>query len=262
MSIAEINRMSFSLPYVGTYYTRQHGLEPDERAVFDRVLRKHGPITDLLDLGVGAGRTTEAIRDITTNYVGIDFSPAMIGISRRRFPGTDLRVGDARDLSPFPAGSFDVVYFSYNGIDYVDHDGRLAILTEAYRVLREGGMFVFSTHNRSAKPATFWRALNKSLSRQILQLGWFALHLPWLAVGKLRHLRFRHLETSTAEYEIRNDTAHAYRMMTYYISVNHQIEQLRRVGFGGIEVFDIDGHRQVSPGTDTQSAWMHYLCCK
>jgi ubiquinone/menaquinone biosynthesis C-methylase UbiE len=42
-------------------------------------------------------------------------------------------------LSRFPAGWFDFVLFSYNGIDFVDHAGRLQVLKEIARVLASGG---------------------------------------------------------------------------------------------------------------------------
>jgi ubiquinone/menaquinone biosynthesis C-methylase UbiE len=81
----------------------------------------------------------------------------MIAICRERFPVMDFRLCDARNLSMFSDNSFDVVFFSFNGIDYVGHAGRLAILAEVHRVLRPDGVFWFSTHNRDVKSESLWR---------------------------------------------------------------------------------------------------------
>ena len=55
----------------------------------------------ILDLGVGAGRTTPYLLEISKNYIGIDFSPAMIAACQARYPTVEFAVGDARDLSRF-----------------------------------------------------------------------------------------------------------------------------------------------------------------
>jgi len=70
-----------------------------------------------------------------------------VGLARRRYPDADISWGDARDLSPFADGTFDMVMFSWNGIDTLDRKGRLLALAEIARVLKTDGVFVFSTLN-------------------------------------------------------------------------------------------------------------------
>ena len=48
---------------------------------------------DVLDIGVGGGRTTGLLADDARSYVGIDISPEMLDLARDRFPGHDLRRG-------------------------------------------------------------------------------------------------------------------------------------------------------------------------
>lgn len=103
---------------------------------------------DVLDLGVGAGRTTPHLRRLGGRYVGIDVEPAMVAACRERFPDADVRVGDAADLSAFADASFDAVVFSFNGLDYVAR--RAACLAECHRVLRRGGVLLLSRHNPRA----------------------------------------------------------------------------------------------------------------
>lgn len=101
----------------------------------------------VLDVGVGGGRTTGLLRPGASSYAGIDSSPKMIVLARERYPEADLRVGDARDLRGIADESYDVVVFSYNGIDSVDHDDRAKVLEEAHRVLAPGGHLLVSTLN-------------------------------------------------------------------------------------------------------------------
>ena len=43
---------------------------------------------------------------------------------------------------------FDIVFFSFNGLDYVYPEGRRVVaLKEIERVLKKGGYFIYSSHN-------------------------------------------------------------------------------------------------------------------
>src|SRR4051794_11286338 len=101
-----------------------------------------------LDIGVGTGRTTTYLTLLTGDYVGIDYTPAMLQQARARHPDRDLRHGDARDLSAWPDAHFALAVFSFNGIDAVDHDDRGGAPAEMARVVAADGFVVYSTHNK------------------------------------------------------------------------------------------------------------------
>lgn len=126
-------------------YAGATDLQPVEAHLF----AKHIPArARILDLGVGGGRTTPCLSRGAASYVGVDYSPEMIDACRRRFPATNFSCHDAADLSAYPSGSFDVVVFSYNGIDHLFPDtARIRCHAEVARVLAAGGRFIFSAHN-------------------------------------------------------------------------------------------------------------------
>jgi SAM-dependent methyltransferase len=126
-------------------YSRREGLTPAEWKVVIRWIPYH---VRLLDLGVGVGRTTGILQRRVAHYVGIDYAEPMIQAARERYPSADLRVADAADLSAWEDGSFDVLLFSYNGIDSLHPEGkRIRFLEESRRVLVSDGLLILSTHD-------------------------------------------------------------------------------------------------------------------
>jgi len=104
----------------------------------------------ILDLGCGCGRTTIELFNKKFDVIGLDISKNMINFAKNKYPAISFEVGDACDLK-FPDESFDIVFFSYNGIDYIFPESkRIVALKEINRVLKNGGYFVFSSHNPGA----------------------------------------------------------------------------------------------------------------
>ena len=135
------NLLVYSAPPVVSYYASLNYLTPCERLLFDGYIK---PGSDILDLGVGGGRTTAYLAGRSSHYVGLDYAAAMIRVCQTKFPHLEFRVADAADLSAFQDGSFDAVVFAFNGIDFVlPAEARRACLGHIHRVLRPGGMLIF-----------------------------------------------------------------------------------------------------------------------
>lgn len=119
---------------------------------------------EVLDIGCAHGRTShEFIENFGTRLVGIDLDLAVIEEARTRLPQGDFRVMDARDLSGLSGKHFDLVFFSFNGIDYIPNiEGRQRCLHEVAKVLKPGGVFSYSSHN-------LWGLLSNRDSRRILR---------------------------------------------------------------------------------------------
>ena len=71
----------------------------------------------VLDLGVGAGRTTKFLMDLADEYVGIDYSQGMINACKKgKLSKLKFFVADAQNLNFLDSNYFDFILFSYNGI--------------------------------------------------------------------------------------------------------------------------------------------------
>ena len=112
------------------------------------LIRKYfTPGDKVLDLACGLGRTTLPLHEMGYAVRGIDRSEALIEIAHRRLPYLDLRVGSYDQIEE-PDASYPNILISLNGIDYAfPADQRMRALQECARVLKPGGIFIYSSHN-------------------------------------------------------------------------------------------------------------------
>jgi SAM-dependent methyltransferase len=253
-AVDDTNRALYASPDAASYYLDRDRLQPPEAAIFAQyAARLRG--ARILDLGIGAGRTTGHLLDLAGSYVGIDYSEQLVSAARLRFPHADLRVGDARDLRAFVDHSIDTVVFSFNGIDYMSHVDRLVTLAEIRRVLAADGILIFSSHNRD------WERFDKLPWQPPLRP--FRLGRAWLlacaqAVRALpRHRRLERLGEHTDGHAIVNDDAHDYSLLTYYIDARSQHAQLAASGFEVLGTYAIDG--SLAAADTGGSCWLTYV---
>ncbi|MEM9822882.1 MAG: class I SAM-dependent methyltransferase [Bacteroidota bacterium] len=139
-----------------THLTTELGLWASERYVFQKYLTT----TDhILDLGCGTGRTTFGLYKLGFhNILGVDLTPEMIASAQQlthHFQSNiPFEVGDATQLR-FPDEQYHAALFSFNGLMSIPSLAqRLKAFEDIYRVLRPGGHFIFTSHDR-AKEASF-----------------------------------------------------------------------------------------------------------
>jgi SAM-dependent methyltransferase len=216
------------------WYAKFEGyLDPGERACFEKVAPEvvRRPA---LDLGVGGGRTAALLLALTPDYVGLDYTPQMVAICRRKFPGVRFEEGDARDLSRFATASFQLVTFSYNGIDAVDGEGRERVLREAWRVLRPDGLLFFSTLNLHGPD---FRAPLKS--DRVIVPTWNPLrfglrvgrYVVAIVVGHHRRVTARRFEVRERDHAVLVHPAHDFGVLLYATSLSKLRAQLAAHGY-------------------------------
>jgi SAM-dependent methyltransferase len=255
MNASEGNRSAYEKPEVAEKYAITH-LQNAEAIILarhaDKVLGKR-----VLDLGCGGGRTAFFLSQLTEQYVGVDYSRQMIAVCSERFPGRAFHVCDVRDLSRFADGTFDFVLFSFNGLDYVDHEGRLRGLSEIRRIMNDSGLFVFSSHNLDCDDKDSAPRLQRCYNPRRL-LSNVRTYLRQTRNRK----RLRVREVHAADHAILNDPGIDWSLLTYYISVPNQVEQARRAGFDIIEIWDCEGHRVDRPDAGCKATWVYYVATK
>ena len=140
------NRDTYESEDVVKTYARHFYLKKPEETILNN-LRSGLPNMRMLDIGIGAGRTTHYFAHLTKEYVGIDYSENMIKMCRGKFPNHPKKISfevcDARSLKFFEDRYFDFVLFSLNGLDYSNHEDRLRALREIRRSTKKGGVLLF-----------------------------------------------------------------------------------------------------------------------
>lgn len=192
---------------------------------------------DVLDIGVGGGRTTRFIEPFCKSYLGIDYSSEMVDACKKRFSylsGDSILHYDARDIKNLNK-NFDFILFSFNGVDYMGHEDRLDFLQSVYKVLNPGGFFFFSSHSLCNYPFKDDRINKKNEGVNLF------------------HAKSR-------GWEILIDNASDF--VTYYIDPRLQILQLQAVGFEIHNILDSDGNVIKLLNPDSEKYMFHYLVKK
>jgi SAM-dependent methyltransferase len=248
----EVNARVYHAPGVERLY-KSRDLTRAEVAA----LLKHQPAfagRDVLDIGVGTGRTAIYLAPLARRYEAIDYSPVMVVHVRTAMPHIAVREADMRDLSAFGDASFDFIFATNNVFDAVGHEDRLRTLAEARRVLRPAGMLMFSSHNRCYRdafrgPRLRWSGNPIAEIRNVVRWVWQMAN--YARVGKLRH--------EESDYALLDDTGHDYACLHYYIDPPTQRRQLSDVGFEVIDVLDSSGNHLEEGYTAPDSPWLMYV---
>jgi demethylmenaquinone methyltransferase/2-methoxy-6-polyprenyl-1,4-benzoquinol methylase len=167
----------------------------------------------VLDVAAGTGLVTAELARRGFSVTGLDQSPEMLAVARRRLGGEVPLVEAGAEALPFATATFDHLTFTYL-LRYVDDPGR--VLRELARVVRPGGTVASLEF---AVPRPPWRALwelyvtaGLPLAGRVISPGWrdvgrflgpsirgFYERLPldeqlelWRAAG-IRSIRTRHL---------------------------------------------------------------------
>jgi len=264
------NLSVYNAPEVAAHYGALQYLSPAERLLFERYLQSGNAI---LDLGVGGGRTTPYLNSIASRYTGVDYASEMVEVCRRKFPEIPFVVADATNLKMFADASFDAIVMAFNGFDYVMPDtSRRVALSEMRRVLRIGGLFIFSSHNPRAilqRPSWNQQRIEALASRiagssqLFLKVGRAVLSGARIAValvtafGQSVRRLFRAVvhRAFWLGHGYMHDAAHG-GLMTHY-AVPHQVE--RELQSGGFELLEVLGDDYPKRSHVFVTPWYYYV---
>ncbi len=236
-----VNRRAYSLPAIVRNYGRNESLDPPERLILERY-RDRIAGKSVLDLGCGTGRTTPALAALAASYDGVDIAEPMVAHCRARyasFAHARFHVMDAASMPRFADAAFDFILFSFNGIDCLGHEGRLAALREARRLLRPDGIFAFTAHNRGCAGIQRRPRPPRSLNPR-----------SWASYARnlVNSLRLRRHQIATEEYEIINEEAEGFRLLCYHATAAVNARQLAAAGFRLLDVLDHEARSIAAAG--------------
>jgi len=161
----EMYRQGADTPEYWDAHWKQHPPEPMTgmgmycgfRDAIDRYMPRDGLI---IEAGCGNGNTARTIRAAGFNIEGVDFAPEVIDANRDIDPEGSYRVDDVRHLtneSNTLAG-----YMSFGVVEHFNDADRRAILLEAARCLRPGGVALFTVpHYNALRRARFALAASR-----------------------------------------------------------------------------------------------------
>ncbi len=95
------NKKAYESKDVVSYYFSQEDLYKPEDTILN-IFKNRFKVMRMLDIGVGAGRTTVHFAKLAKEYIGIDYSENMINACKKRFHrlngNISFKVCDARDM--------------------------------------------------------------------------------------------------------------------------------------------------------------------
>ncbi|NLK25061.1 MAG: class I SAM-dependent methyltransferase [Euryarchaeota archaeon] len=127
------------------------GKEPSELVISVLGVMRDSGAKDVLELGCGQGRDTLYLCRNGFTVTALDYSETGICQMGERAKewGADvtLKVHDAREPLPFPDNTFDVIYSHMFFTMELTEAEVASILKECWRVLRPGGLNIYSVRN-------------------------------------------------------------------------------------------------------------------
>jgi len=202
----------------------------------------------LLDMGCGTGRTTMPLVKKGFVVVGVDLVPAMIKnakkIAKQKGLRVDYRVGDATKLK-FKKNTFDYCLFSNQGLTQIPgKENRLKAMKEIFRVLKPGGLFMFTAH-----PRVYSR-----------QFGWFWIR-QWFRIRILKPLGVKVDEIDFGDRFFDRETSDKGRTFKskQYIHIPACHEMRIQMEDAGFKVVEINGDYQIRPNDTHKHPPVFYI---
>jgi len=248
MGIDSFSKIYYERPKVVQEIFNHHWLWPEEKMIF-KEYETYISGKRLLDIGCGGGRIIPALKALTQDYVGIDYSEGMIKACQEKFKSLKFIHCDASDLAVFDDESFDFVLFTFNGIDCMSHEKRIKILREIHRILKYGGVFAFSSHNLDDR-------------RHVTAFNIFDINIFNNIRNIHSYLKVRKHQIRTETYAILSDPLGGFGALTYFIRKSAQVMQLKQNGFSDVEILNCKCQFTEINSTERDSKWFWYICKK
>ncbi len=223
------------------------------------------PGSRILDIGIGGGRTTSFLEHAGASYEGIDVTPEMVDDAHRRYPDANLHVGDAAHLEQLPSSSYELIVFSLNGIDCLDHAERERFLRECVRLLTPGGALQFSTHNLegpSFREQPSWQDARERLTKPGVAAKAEAVigGVPRLLLAKRNMKKHAALQPQGDGWAMAPLRAHEFRFVCHFATLAEVKASLARAGLLVEAMWTNTGTRLPLDAVTHSDAFVQIVC--
>jgi SAM-dependent methyltransferase len=143
----QLRRVRASYDAVATTYAEQFSDELDHKPLDRALLAAFCDMTALgriADIGCGSGHISRFVADRRSDVLGVDLSPEMVAVARRRHPDLTFEVASMTDL-PYPEDVWSGVLAMYS-IIHLSAAQRSRAFAEFARTLRPGGRLLVAFH--------------------------------------------------------------------------------------------------------------------
>ena len=100
----------------------------------------------ILDVGSGSGHHVKLMKKLGCHAEGIDISPAMVEVAKKKYKDCKFKQGNALDSMAYARNSFSTVTCFYFTIYYMEDKQKF--INNVYEWLKPGGFFVLHLVNR------------------------------------------------------------------------------------------------------------------
>ena len=100
----------------------------------------------ILDIGSGTGEHVAAFESKGIKAVGLDESPAMVTLAKKKYPDLEFSVGNALDVMIYPAHTFTHITCLYFTLYYIKK--KYLFFRNCYEWLKPGGYLIIHLVNR------------------------------------------------------------------------------------------------------------------
>ena len=156
------------------YCSRKH-IQNGEKKILELV--DFSNVNNMLDIGVGGGRTSIYFIELVKSYLGIDIIPDFINFLQKKYSQEQFKCMNVLDITNL-GKTFDYILISHNGIDnLITLEKYTKTLDNMYKVCNKNGYVCFSSHN-------IWK-LNKNDDFTLIQCDVVGTRMPQVNTNPL-----------------------------------------------------------------------------